>query len=148
GVIVVDYPPDECEDFARVARAAGIDPIFLLAPTSTAQRIERVLATGGGYLYYVSLKGTTGGTMDVDDVVRRVSAIREKTSLPVAVGFGIRDATTARAVAGAADGVIVGTRTIEVVRDGPVQQAPQRARELMASLRAALDEAARAAHES
>lgn len=148
GVIVVDYPPDECEDFARAARALGIDPIFLLAPTSTAERIERVLAIGSGYVYYVSLKGTTGGTMDVDDVVRRVSAIRGKTSLPIAAGFGIRDAATARAVAQAADGVIIGTRTIEVVRDGPVQQAPQRAREFMVSLRTALDEAARAAHES
>ncbi len=148
GVIVVDYPPEECEDFARAARATGIDPIFLLAPTSTAERIERVLAIASGYVYYVSLRGTTGGTMDVDDVVRRVSEIRAGTTLPIAVGFGVRDAATARAVAGAADGVIVGTRTIEVVRDGSVQQAPQRAREFMASLRAALDEAACAAHES
>lgn len=148
GVIVVDYPPDECEDYARAARAAGIDTIFLLAPTSTAQRVERVLAIGSGYVYYVSLKGTTGGTMDVDDVVRRVSAIRARTSLPIGVGFGIRDAVTARAVAGAADAVIIGTRTIEVLRDGPPQQAPQRARAFIASIRAALDEAAAAAHES
>lgn len=148
GVIVVDYPPDECEDYARAARAAGIDTIFLLAPTSTAQRVERVLAIGSGYVYYVSLKGTTGGTMDVDDVVRRVSAIRAKTRLPIGVGFGIRDAVTARAVAGAADAVIIGTRTIEVLRDGPPQQAPQRARTFIASIRAALDEAAAAAHES
>lgn len=139
GVLVVDYPPEECADFAAAARAAGIDPVFLLAPTSTDARIERVLALASGYVYYVSMKGTTGGSLDPDEVVARIASIRARSPLPVGVGFGIRDGATARAVAGAADAVIIGTRTIEVLRDGPVEQAPQRAREFMASIRAALD---------
>ncbi len=139
GVLVVDYPPEECASFAEAARAVGIDPLFLLAPTSTDARIERVLAAASGYVYYVSLKGTTGGTLDAGEVVARVAAIRARTSLPVGVGFGIRDGATARAVARAADAVIIGTRTIEVLRDGPAAQAPQRAREFVASIRAALD---------
>ncbi len=139
GVLVVDYPPEECEAFAHAARAAGIDPVFLLAPTSSESRIESVLGAASGYVYYVSLKGTTGGTLDVDDVVARVAHIRRRTTLPVGVGFGIRDGATARAVAQAADAVIIGTKTIEVLRDGPAAQAPQRAREFVASIRAALD---------
>ncbi len=139
GVLVVDYPPEECESFAEAARARGIDPVFLLAPTSTDARIERVLGVASGYVYYVSMKGTTGGTLDADAVVARVAAIRARTSLPVGVGFGIRDGATARAVARAADAVIIGTRTIEELRDGPVEQAPQRVRDFVASIRAALD---------
>lgn len=139
GVLVVDYPPEESAGFAEAARAVGIDPVFLLAPTSTDARIERVLGAASGYVYYVSLKGTTGGTLDADEVVSRVAAIRARTSLPVGVGFGIRDGATARAVARAADAVIIGTRTIEVLRDGPAEQAPQRAHEFIASIRAALD---------
>lgn len=139
GLIVVDYPPEEAEDYARAALAFGIDPIFLIAPTSTQPRIERVLAQASGYVYCVSLKGTTGGTLDVDDVVARVRAIRARSALPVGVGFGIRDGDTARAVADAADAVIIGTRTIEVLRDGPPALASRRARDFMASIRAALD---------
>ncbi len=139
GVLVVDYPPEECEAFAEAARACGIDPVFLLAPTSTDARVERVLGAASGYVYYVSMKGTTGGTLDADEVVARVAAIRARASLPVGVGFGIRDGATARAVARAADAVIIGTRTIEVLRDGPAEQAPQRARDFVASIRAALD---------
>ncbi len=139
GVLVVDYPPEECEDFAATARASGVDPVFLLAPTSTDARIERVLGAASGYVYYVSMKGTTGGSLDADEVVTRVAAIRARAPLPVGVGFGIRDGATARAVARAADAVIIGTRTIEVLRDGPAEQAPQRAREFVASIRAALD---------
>ncbi|MCD6672842.1 MAG: tryptophan synthase subunit alpha [Burkholderiaceae bacterium] len=139
GVLVVDYPPEECESFAEAARACGIDPVFLLAPTSTDARIERVLRAASGYVYYVSMKGTTGGTLDADAVVARVAAIRARTSLPVGVGFGIRDGAAARAVARAADAVIIGTRTIEVLHDGPLEQAPQRARDFVASIRAALD---------
>ncbi|MCL4183697.1 MAG: tryptophan synthase subunit alpha [Burkholderiaceae bacterium] len=139
GVIVVDYPPEECEAFAAGARARAIDPIFLLAPTSTEARIERVLAMASGYVYYVSLKGITGGTIDSADVVRRVAAIRRRTKLPVGVGFGIRDGATARAVAQAADAVIIGTRTIQLIEDGPAAQAPERARAFMAQVRAALD---------
>ncbi len=139
GVIVVDYPPEECEAFAAAARARAIDPIFLLAPTTTDERTARVLAIASGYVYYVSLRGITGGTIDADDVVRRVGAIRRRATLPVGVGFGIRDGATARAVAQAADAVIIGTRTIQLLEDGPPGEAPARARAFMAEIRAALD---------
>ena len=92
-----------------------------------------------GYVYYVSLKGITGGQIDTADVVRRVGAIRRRTKLPVGVGFGIRDGATARAVAQAADAVIIGTRTIQLIEDGPPGEAPGRARAFMAEIRAALD---------
>ena len=139
GVIVVDYPPEECEAFAAAARSRGVDPIFLLAPTTTEERTARVLAMASGYVYYVSLKGITGGQIDTADVVRRVGAIRRRTKLPVGVGFGIRDGATARAVAEAADAVIIGTRTIQLIEDGPPGEAPGRARAFMAEIRAALD---------
>lgn len=139
GLLIVDYPPEECEVFADTARALGIEPVFLLAPTSTDARIERVLSVAGGYVYYVSLKGTTGGRLDVGEVVVRVAAIRARSRLPVGVGFGIRDGATARAVARAADAVIIGTRLIEVLRDAPAEQVVQHAREFIVSIRAALD---------
>ena len=143
GSIIVDYPPEECEALVAAARARAIDPIFLLAPTSTEVRIEQVLAMASGYVYYVSLRGITGGTLDRDDVVRRVAAIKRRTALPVGVGFGIRDGDTARAVAEASDAVIIGTRTIELLEDGPPEGAAERARSFMAGIRAALDAPAR-----
>ncbi|MBN9426033.1 MAG: tryptophan synthase subunit alpha [Burkholderiales bacterium] len=139
GVIVVDYPPEECDEFARAARECGIAPIFLLAPTSTEQRIGKVLALASGYVYYVSLKGITGGTLDRDDVVRRVAAIKSRTALPIGIGFGIRDGETARAVAQAGDAVIIGTRMIQLLEDGSPAQAPERAAAFIAGIRAALD---------
>ena len=139
GVIVVDYPPEECAAFAAAARARAIDPILLLAPTTSDERIGHVLAIASGYVYYVSLKGITGGNLDAADVVRRVGAIRRRTALPVGVGFGIRDGATARAVAEVADAVIIGTRTVQWLDDGPPGEAPARARAFMAEIRAALD---------
>ena len=139
GVIVVDYPPEESAAFAAAARARNVDPIFLLAPTSTDERIDQVLALASGYVYYVSLKGITGGTLDRADVVRRVTHIRARTKLPIGVGFGIRDGATARAVGEVADAVIIGTRMIQVLDDGDPAQAPSRAKEFMAGIRAALD---------
>ncbi len=139
GAIVVDYPPEESESFAKIARACGIDPIFLLAPTSTDERIAKVLALASGYVYYVALKGITGGTLDTEDVFRRVTAIKARTALPVGVGFGIRDAETACAVAQAADAVIIGTRLIQLLEDGEIEGAAQRLGEFIATIRAALD---------
>jgi tryptophan synthase alpha chain len=139
GVIVVDYPPEESSAFAQVVSARGIDPIFLLAPTSTEQRIVDVLALASGYVYYVSLKGITGGTLDVDDVRRRVGMIKARTGLPVGVGFGIRDGITARAVGEVADAVIIGTRMIQILDEGEPAGAPERARDFTAGIRAALD---------
>ena len=142
GVIVVDYPPEESAQFAQMAQATGIDTIFLLAPTSTDERIDYVLAQSSGYVYYVSLKGITGGVLDRDDVARRVAHIRRKTRLPIGVGFGIRDGATARAVADSADAVIIGTRMIQVLEDGEPSGAVQRGGRFIADIRSALDAAA------
>ena len=96
GVLVVDYPPEECEAFARTLHTHQMDPIFLLAPTSTEQRMIEVGRVARGYVYYVSLKGVTGsGNLDTDAVARMIPRIRSHVSVPVGVGFGIRDAATA-----------------------------------------------------
>lgn len=140
GVLVVDYPPEECEDFAAAMKGADIDPIFLLAPTSTEARIARVARAASGYLYYVSLKGITGaGHLDVDGVAARIPAIKARTTVPVGVGFGIRDAASARAVARVADAVVVGSRIIEEMERVPRERAVEAARELVAGLRRAID---------
>lgn len=140
GVLVVDYPPEECEDFAAAMKGADIDPIFLLAPTSTDARIARVARAASGYLYYVSLKGITGaGHLDVDGVAARIPAIKARTTVPVGVGFGIRDAASARAVARVADAVVVGSRIIEEMERVPRERAVEAARELVAGLRRAID---------
>lgn len=116
GVLVVDYPPEEITEFTVLLEGAGIAPIFLLAPTSTDQRIEQVARAARGYVYYVSLKGVTGaGHLDTADVQRRVTALRSHVSVPIGVGFGIRDAESARRVAEFADAVVIGTRLIETI---------------------------------
>ncbi len=140
GLIVVDYPPEESESFSRAALARGIDPIFLLAPTSTESRVGQVLSLASGYVYYVSLKGITGGTLDREDVRRRVAAIKARTALPIGVGFGIRDAETACAVAESSDAVIIGTRLIQVLEEGDPAGAAQRVGEFIGGIRRALDE--------
>jgi len=140
GAIVVDYPPEECEAFADAMRANGLDLIFLLAPTSTQERIRQVARYGSGFSYYVSLKGVTGaGTIDTDDVARRVAAIREHVSLPIGVGFGIRDAQTAKAVASVADAVVIGSRIIQELENTPKEGGPEAVRAFCANIRAALD---------
>jgi tryptophan synthase alpha chain len=140
GVIVVDYPPEECDAFARLARGQGIDPIFLLAPTSTDRRIEEVGRIGSGYLYYVSLRGVTGAsTIDLSDVAARIPKIRAATHLPIGVGFGIRDAASARRVADAADAVVIGSRLIEEIESGPPQAAVARVKAFLKPIRQAID---------
>jgi len=140
GVIVVDYPPEECESFATLARRNGIDPIFLLAPTSTDKRIQDVARAGSGYLYYVSLRGITGaGHIDVSEVAARIPKIRAATKLPIGVGFGIRDAESACRIAETADAVVIGSRIIEVIESAGAGQAPARVREFLSPIRKALD---------
>ena len=146
GVLVVDYPPEECEEFAAAMRSRGIDPIFLLAPTSTDERIARVAKAASGYLYYVSLKGITGaGHLDVAAVAARLPLIKSMTSVPVGVGFGIRDAASAQAVARVADAVVVGSRIIQEMESVPKEQAVAAAGALLAGVRRAIDELAPAA---
>lgn len=140
GVIVVDYPPEECAQFAALAKASGIDPIFLLAPTSTEKRIQEVARIGSGYLYYVSLRGVTGaGHLDLDDVAARIPRIRAATRLPIGVGFGIRDAESARRVAQIADAVVIGSRIIQEIEAAGPEQAVARVKALLLPIRRALD---------
>ncbi|GAA0419046.1 tryptophan synthase subunit alpha [Massilia aurea] len=140
GAIVVDYPPEECAAFATEMRDNGLDLIFLLAPTSTTERVKQVAQYGGGFSYYVSLKGVTGaGTIDTADVARRVAAIREHVKLPIGVGFGIRDGATARAVAEVADAVVIGSRIIQEIENSPPDQAVEAVRTFTTTIRTALD---------
>ena len=118
GVLVVDYPPEECEAFAASLRAHGMDLIFLLAPTSTPERMAQVARVASGYVYYVSLKGVTGsGTLDTSAVEQMLPRIREHVHIPVGVGFGIRDAATAQAIGKVADAVVIGSRIIQLIED-------------------------------
>ena len=140
GVLVVDYPPEECAAFAAVMKKAGIDPIFLLAPTSTERRYDEVAQIGSGYIYYVSLKGVTGSAaLDLDEVARRIPLIRSKVGMPVGVGFGIRDGATAARIAAVADAVVIGSRIIEEVEHGDPATAPQRVQAFLDGIRAAMD---------
>ena len=140
GVLVVDYPPEECEAFAARLKAAGLDLIFLLAPTSTEERMAQVGRIATGYVYYVSLKGVTGaGHLDTAAVAAAVPRIRAHVRVPVGVGFGIRDAATARAVAQEADAVVIGSRLIQILETETRHNAAAAARAFMAGIRAALD---------
>jgi tryptophan synthase alpha chain len=140
GVIVVDYPPEECAEFAAAAQRSGIDPIFLLAPTSTEERIAQVGRVGSGYIYYVSLRGVTGAAhLDLSEVTRRLPRIRAATRLPIGVGFGIRDAESARRVAEAADAVVIGSRIIEEIEAGGPDQAVARVKAFLKPIRQALN---------
>ena len=113
GVLTVDLPPEEADAFKAALRAVDIDPIFLLAPNSTPERIARIAAAASGFVYYVSLKGITGAaSLDVDGVARKLLEIRAHTTLPVGVGFGIKDAASAAQVAAVADAVIVGSAIV------------------------------------
>jgi tryptophan synthase alpha chain len=140
GVIVVDYPPEECEQFAALAKKHGIDPVFLLAPTSTDKRIEQVARVGSGYLYYVSLRGITGASnLDFSEVSSKIPRIRAATRLPIGVGFGIRDAESARRVAQTADAVVIGSRIIQEIEAGAADQAVSRVKAFLKPIREALD---------
>jgi tryptophan synthase alpha chain len=140
GVIVVDYPPEECAEFAEAAKAQDIDPIFLLAPTSTDKRIHEVARRGSGYLYYVSLRGVTGAShLDLSEVSKRIPQIRAATKLPIGVGFGIRDAESARRVAETADAVVIGSRIIQEIEAGAPAEAVARVKRFLAPIRQALD---------
>jgi len=140
GVLVVDYPPQECESFAPLLRRHGMDLIFLLAPTTSDKRIAEVVRLASGYLYYVSLKGVTGaGHLDLGGVAERIPHIRRETKLPVGVGFGIRDAATAQAVAQFADAVVIGSAIIQQMEAAPDGEQVLYASRFVQGIRAALD---------
>ena len=140
GVLVVDYPPEECEEFATALKAAGLDLIFLLAPTSTDERMAQVGRIASGYVYYVSLKGVTGaGHLDTGAVQAMLPRIRAQVKVPVGVGFGIRDAETARAVGRSADAVVIGSKIIQLIEDQPHERVGIVAADFLRGIRNALD---------
>ena len=140
GVLVVDYPPEECEGFAATLRTNGLDPIFLLAPTSTEARMAHVGRIASGYVYYVSLKGVTGaGHLDTAAVAAMIPRIKQFVKLPVGVGFGIRDAATAQAVARVSDAVVIGSRLVQILHAAPADSAAAAGRAFMTDIRQALD---------
>ncbi len=140
GVLVVDYPPEECEAFAAELTAAGIDLIFLLAPTSTDARMAQIARIATGYVYYVSLKGVTGaGTLDTAAVEAMLPRIRQFVNVPVGVGFGIRDAATAKAIGKVADAVVIGSKIIQLIDGQPRDRAVGVATDFLAEIRVALD---------
>ncbi len=140
GVLIVDYPPEECIEFAAKLRAHNMDLIFLLAPTSTSARMAQVARVASGYVYYVSLKGVTGaGNLDTDAVEIMLPRIREHVSIPVGVGFGIRDAATAKAVGKVADAVVFGSKIIQLIDQQPRENVVRVAHDFLKEIRAALD---------
>ncbi len=142
GVLVVDNPPEEAEAFVQAVTAQGIDPIFLLAPTTSDERMARICDNARGFVYYVSLKGTTGvGQLAFDEIETRLRHVREHTNLPLGVGFGIRDAESAARIGAFADAVIVGSAVVTRIAEGgdDATAARQAVGELVGSLRAALD---------
>ena len=140
GVLIVDYPPEECQDLAADLKAQGLDMIYLLAPTSTENRVRQVSTLASGYVYYVSLKGVTGtGTPDIDAINSMLNRIRLYVRIPLAVGFGIRDATTARAISQVADAVVIGSQIIRLVGDLPRDRVASVAEAFIREIRTALD---------
>ena len=140
GMLIVDYPPEECALFAARLRAHGMDLIFLLAPTSTEERMAQVAQVASGYVYYVSLKGVTGsGTLDVAAVEAMLPRIRRHVSVPVGVGFGIRDAATARSIGKVADAVVIGSKIIQLIENQPRDRVTAVAHDFLKEIRAALD---------
>lgn len=142
-VLTVDLPPEEAAEVVPVYRAHQLDSVFLIAPTTTEDRIAAAAEFGSGYLYYVSLKGVTGAaTLDVDDVAHHLEVIRSKTDLPLAVGFGISDASSAAKVAQVADGVIVGSALVRLIEKhgaGSAENLHQVVHDFVAGLRSAMD---------
>ena len=147
GVLVVDYPPEECEGFAATLASHGMDPIFLLAPTSTEQRMRDVGRVASGYVYYVSLKGVTGaGHLDTQAVADMVPRIKSHVKVPVGVGFGIRDAATAKAVGAVADAVVIGSRLVQLLEEQPRERVADTGGRFIAEIRAALDTLSEGVH--
>lgn len=140
GVLIVDYPPEECEQFAASLRAHNMDLIFLLAPTSTDERMAQVARVASGYVYYVSLKGVTGsGALDTSAVEQMLPRIRQHVTIPVGVGFGIRDAATAQAIGKVADAVVIGSRIIQLIEDQEHAKVVPLTIDFLRGIRKALD---------
>jgi tryptophan synthase alpha chain len=140
GVLTVDYPPEECADFVALLKSHGLDPIFLLSPTTELERISLIVDQASGFVYYVSLKGVTGSqNLDTSQVAERLKDIREKTDLPIGVGFGVRDAVTARQIAAIADAVVVGSRLVQEIENSSEQDLLTKLGAITSELRIAID---------
>lgn len=142
GVLTVDMPPEEAAELTQALREQGLDTIYLMSPATSEARLRHICAMGSGYLYYVSLKGVTGSaTLNVAEVAEKITQVRTMTDLPLAVGFGIRDPESARAVAEVSDGVIVGSVLVNAIaeRVQTPEQIPADVSALIASMRQALD---------
>ena len=142
GVLIVDMPPEETGLLTDHLKNNAIDMIFLIAPNSTEQRIRKIVSFASGYLYYVSLKGVTGaGHLDLDSVAQKLDQIRSLTDLPIGVGFGVKNADTARAIGSLADGVVVGSALIEQIESSldSSEKAIQAVEQLLKSMREGLD---------
>jgi tryptophan synthase alpha chain len=146
GALVVDYPPEEAHQLVDLLDSRRLDTIFLLSPTTTDERLRQVAALGRGYLYYVSLKGVTGAAnLDLADVKARITHIRSFTTLPVGVGFGIRDAETAKQIARFADAVVIGSRLVEEIEKSRRDQLMANIKTFMSGIRRAMDSLAQEA---
>jgi len=146
GVITVDMPPVEAADYVPALKSQGLDPIFLLAPTSTEERIKKLADFASGFVYYVSLKGVTGAaTLDVSSVEQKVQQIRQFIDLPIGVGFGIGDAESAAKVAGCSDAVVVGSAIVKkmTLNDGKTEQERsiiiKEISDILSAMRSAMD---------
>jgi tryptophan synthase alpha chain len=141
GVLMVDCPPEEMTNLSHLLQDHGVHPIRLLAPTTTSARIALLVAHAKGYLYYVSFKGITGADrLDQAGIVAPLQEIRRLTQLPVAVGFGIKDAKSAAAVARVADGVVIGSALVErLAQANSAEHAGQLAADFLAPVRQAMD---------
>lgn len=140
GMLTVDYPPEESTEFNAMLKARDIDPVFLLSPTTDKARVDIIANQASGFIYYVSLKGVTGSkNLDIVEVADRVASIRLQTNLPIGVGFGVRDAETAKAVSSVADAVVVGSRMVQEVEKSTAHNVVANLMALTAELRAAID---------
>ena len=140
GVLIVDYPPEESQTLADTMDASGIDLIYLLSPTSSTQRIKLVSDAARGYIYYVSLKGVTGAaSIDTSEVELMIAKIKSQTTLPVGVGFGIRDGETARRISQFADAVVIGSRLIQELEASSPEVGIERVHTLLADIRITMD---------
>jgi tryptophan synthase alpha chain len=142
GVLTVDFPPEESHEAFRHLEAHGLDPIFLLAPTTREERVARIAALARGYVYYVSLKGVTGaGHLDLSAIEQKIPQLRKHIKVPIGVGFGIRDAETALAVAKLCDGVVVGSRIVQEIENSMPDTVTGNVSALVKELRQAVDRA-------
>ena len=140
GVLTVDYPPEECSEFLACLAQHDLDPIFLLSPTSVDARVAAVAKAARGFVYYVSLKGVTGAAnIDLAEVKARLNQLRKQISLPLGVGFGIRDGAMAKSMAEFADAVVIGSRIVQEIESAPAEQVTARVGTLIKSIRSAMD---------